>query len=126
MFCMNCGQKLQDGENFCPRCGTAVKHEQPESGKGFTCENGGSLDGRFSDKENIPPGMNRGMIALFIILSVLLLMVTAGIIIYLTAGLNGQKNRLASVIEEAKIPEYTAKEETIAGDWSKLNLTDVS
>lgn len=126
MFCMNCGQKLQDGEKFCPKCGTAVEHKQPEYGSGFTYENGGSLDGRYPHREKSPSGMNRGLIALFIILAVLLLTVPAGIIVYLTAGLNGQKNRLASVIEEAEIPDYTAKEETIAGNWSRLNFTDVS
>ena len=106
MFCMNCGQKLQDGEKFCPKCGTAVEHEQTGDGSGFTYESYRSLDGRIPDRENIPSGMKLGMTAFFIILAVLLLMVPAGIVVYLTAGLNGQKNRLVSVIEEAEIPEY--------------------
>ncbi len=125
MFCMNCGQKLQDGEKFCPKCGTAVEHEQTGDGSGFTYESYRSLDGRIPDRENIPSGMKLGMTAFFIILAVLLLMVPAGIVVYLTAGLNGQKNRLVSVIEEAEIPEYEEQEKTIAGKWNKLNITDV-
>lgn len=119
MFCRNCGQQLPEGAKFCTQCGTAVEGDIPRAGQW----DGGNYDVNGGSR---PPGSKKGLIVLAVVLAVLLITIPAGVVIYLTAGLNNQKNRLASVIESADIPEYTERERTITREWEKLDVTDVS
>lgn len=117
MFCRNCGHELEEGDLFCPNCGTKTDYAERKPDK----------DEFESDQpEHHPKKRKSGKPVLAaVIIGILLILALGGGAAYATIGLNMQKDQALQEVQDSGFLEYEAKAEKASEKWDKLGVLDV-